>query len=149
MRVLGLDPGLSATGYGLIENQVVIEVGVIRVRRSKMLPERIKTIAADLEELLKKYRPERCGLENVFYSKNPKTAILAGQLRGAFILLLDRYDVKIVELAPTRIKLALTGNGRASKTQIQYMVNHIFNIDRRLPPDAADALAIAYCAARA
>lgn len=148
MRVLGLDPGLAATGYGLIEDQRVIEVGVLRARRAGMLAEKIQTIATALEIILEKYQPQLCGLENVFYSKNPKSAILASQLRGALILLLNRYHVAIVELAPTRIKLALTGNGRASKGQVQYMVNHVFKIAGPLKPDAADALAIAYCAAR-
>jgi crossover junction endodeoxyribonuclease RuvC len=148
MRVLGLDPGLSATGYGLIEDQHVIEVGVLRSRRGGMLADRIQAIATKLETILMKHHPQRCGLENVFYSKNPKSAILASQLRGALILLLNRYQVPIVELAPTRIKLALTGNGRASKGQVQYMVNHVFSLSERLAPDAADALAIAYCAAR-
>lgn len=121
---------------------------MLKPRRAKNLAEKIEVISAELEELVLKHHPEVCGLETVFYRKNPKSAMLSSQLRGAFILLLTRHNIQILEFAPARIKLALTGNGRASKAQVQFMIDHLFKINKRISSDASDALAIAYCAAK-
>ncbi len=148
MKVLGLDPGLSTTGFGLIENSRMIDAGVIRPKGKKSLTEKIELIATELEIFVRRQHPVVCGLETVFYKKNPRSVILSAQLRGALILVLVRHGINILEFTPAHIKLALTGNGHASKAQVQYMVNRIFKINKKLSTDATDALAIAYCAAK-
>ncbi len=148
MVIIGLDPGLTATGFGVVEDGRLLDYGVFKPDRSVLAEQKIKKLTADVEHLVKKYQPRVCGLETVFYRKNLRTALISSQLRGAFIYILSQYNVKITEVSPARVKLALTGNGRASKSQVQYMVKQLFKISVPLPADAADAIAIAFCAGK-
>jgi crossover junction endodeoxyribonuclease RuvC len=153
VRVIGVDPGLNITGYGLIEIQTsaisLCEAGVIRLPRSKgrNLPERLDSLFDELAELLEEFRPEKMCLEEVFsHGSYPQTAILMGHARGVICLAASRARVPVVSLSAKRIKQSVTGNGNASKLQVQRAVKQYFSLERTPhPPDVADALAAALC----
>lgn len=152
-RILGIDPGLRITGYGCIEgtpdNPALIEAGVIRlVRGSGPTPSvasRLVELEQDLLDLIDRTRPSVLAVEAVFaHSVHPATAITMGHTRGVVLLVAQRANLDIVELAPKSIKQAMTGSGRASKQQMQFAVQTVFNLpEPPTPADVADALAIA------
>jgi crossover junction endodeoxyribonuclease RuvC len=153
VRVIGIDPGLNITGYGLIEIQTgeisLREAGVIRLPRSKTgdLPERLDSLFRGLAELLEEFRPQKMCLEEVYSHRlYPQTAILMSHARGVICLAARRAQVPVVSLPAKRIKQSVTGNGNASKLQVQRAVRQFFSLDRTPhPPDVADALAAALC----
>jgi crossover junction endodeoxyribonuclease RuvC len=148
--ILGIDPGLNTTGYGVLDaggKQVkLLEGGVIR-SRSKKLAEKIKEIYDGLCEVIAAYRPGELALEELYsHYDRPTTAILMGHARGAICLAAAQNDDTVHSYAATQVKKILTGNGRASKDQVQRAIQ----LELRLPqypdpPDVADALAIALC----
>jgi crossover junction endodeoxyribonuclease RuvC len=152
-RVIGVDPGLNITGYGLIEIQMgavsLCEAGVIRLPRSKgrNLPERLDSLFGELRELLEEFRPQKMCLEEIYSHRSyPQTAILMGHARGVICLAARRAQVPVVSLPAKRIKQSVTGNGNASKLQVQRAVRQFFSLERTPhPPDVADALAAALC----
>lgn len=150
--ILGIDPGIAKTGYGLIsqtrEQLEVITYGCLTTQTGIELPERIKQIFQALDRLIKKYRPIEVVVEEIFFCKNVKTALKVGQARGAVLLVAMLNELQIREFTPLQVKQALTGYGRADKLQIQKMVQTILRLEKLpKPDDAADALAIAICAA--
>lgn len=151
MKILGIDPGLGTTGYGIIEDRTfaVIEAGVIRTKAGLPIQSRLKKISESLDELIKEYRPSVLVLEKIYsHYKHPTTAILMGHARGAVCLACGLHDVKLVNYPSTRIKKAVTGNGHASKTQVQRMVQSLLKLKEPPEPvDVSDALAMAlsYC----
>ena len=148
MKVLGIDPGITATGYGIIEDGACITTGTIRPKK-KNIHNNILTICQTLEELIDTYKPDCVSLEQAFYHKNVQSLIRSSELRGAIILTLLKGRMNIVQYTPTQIKLTTTGNGRASKKQVRYFVERIvLNSKRRLSSHATDAIAIAYTAMR-
>lgn len=147
--MLGLDPGLSATGFGLLEDSIYITHGVVRTNGSSPLGHRLKEVTDKLRRLLRKERPDLCAIESLFFKKDAaRSVILSAHLRGALFLLLEKERIPVVELTPATVKLAVTGSGRASKKQVSFMVTSLLGLDDEVPEDACDALAIAFCAGR-
>jgi crossover junction endodeoxyribonuclease RuvC len=149
--ILGIDPGLGTTGYGIIDdrNFRVVEAGVIRTRPNIPVQERIGRIFEDISSLIKEYEPSVMVLEKIYsHYKHPTTAILMGHARAMACLVCGKYDLRLVNYPSTRIKKVITGNGHASKAQVAHMVKDILGL-RKLPEpaDVSDALAMAvsYC----
>ncbi len=149
MKVLGIDPGLNMTGYGLVENKgsriKLIEAGVIRTSPERPMQDRLRKIYDGLSEVVEEYRPEVLVLEKIYaHYKHPVTAILMGHARGAICLLCGKYNLPLVSCASTQLKKSIAGRGRASKKQIAGMVKTFLNLKKTpQPKDVADALALA------
>jgi crossover junction endodeoxyribonuclease RuvC len=151
LRILGLDPGLVRTGFGAVEllgySPELIEGGTIRPPTGAALEERLRVLHAALREVLQRLRPHACIVEEV-YSKyeHPRTAILMGHARGVLLLAAAEEAVPVVSYQASRIKMALTGSGRASKEQVQAMVTGLLRLpEAPSPVDVSDALALALC----
>ena len=156
MRFVGIDPGLRITGYACVElrpgavEPTLVEAGVIRLKAAEPVPARLCALHAELSALLDELRPSRVAVEEVFaHVAHVRTAIVMGHGRGVVLLAAAQRELPLDEFAPAEIKKALTGRGQASKEQMQRAVMHQFGL-RALPepPDVADAIAIAACAAR-
>ncbi len=150
MRILGIDPGYGIVGYGVIEsdgyNLKVIDYGVITTPKEDSLPVRLNIIADCLTELIKSFKPDQIAIEELFYFKNQKTIIPVAEARGVIVHICGKLCDSVYEYTPLQVKQALTGQGRAEKAQIQYMVKTLLGLEKiPKPDDAADALAIAIC----
>ena len=149
MRILGIDPGLDVTGYGLVEDKdnrfKLIEGGIIKTSSNLPIELRLKKIYAGLNELIDKYKPKKLILEKLYsHYKHPTTAILMGHSRGVICLVSGERHLELVSYSAKRIKKAITGNGNASKEQVQRMIQGLLGIeDREIPADVTDALALA------
>ena len=153
MRILGIDPGLTRTGFGIIdinnETFKLVDCGIIKPNNKDKLEKRLLTIFTDMSKILEQYKPTIVSIEEVFYGKNVKSALLLGQARGAAMLSAASKKVNIFEYSAKKIKQSITGNGNANKDQVKYMVASILNIKNLdIPSDASDALAIALCHSR-
>jgi crossover junction endodeoxyribonuclease RuvC len=152
-RVIGIDPGLNITGYGVVECRAgevkLLEAGVIRLPRSHgdNLPARLQSLFTEIREVMEEFRPQTMCLEEVYsHTGYPRTSILMGHARGVICLAAQLSNVPVVNFAAKRIKQSVTGNGGASKTQVQRAVQQCFSLHRAPnPPDVADALAAALC----
>jgi crossover junction endodeoxyribonuclease RuvC len=151
MRVLGVDPGSVICGYGVVEKQgktlQLIEYGVIEAKRQyEDLPQRLKTIYERLGSVITRALPDEMAIETVFYSKNVQSIVKLAHARSAAVLAAVMAEIPTAEYSPRFIKKSVTGNGNASKEQVQYMVKNLLNIEET-PEfyDATDALAIAIC----
>jgi crossover junction endodeoxyribonuclease RuvC len=154
-RVLGIDPGLNITGYAAVELDArgepsVVEAGTFRTNARGAMAERIAQIHADLTEVLAELRPSLVAIEKLYaHYKHPRTSILMGHARGVILLAAHQAGVAVRDLAATEVKKNLTGNGHASKLQVQRAVQAVCGLaELPRPPDVADAIAIALCAAR-
>lgn len=153
-RVLGVDPGLNITGYGIVDfgagAVAVVEAGTIRTDPGADMPRRIEQIHADLAGLLREFKPDLVAIEKLYaHYKHPRTAILMAHARGVIMLAARQAGIGVRDLAATKVKKALTGNGHASKQQVQRAVKSECGLKKLPdPPDVADALAIALCAGR-
>lgn len=150
MLVLGIDPGLAATGYGLVREErgklVAVEFGVARSSPSKPLPERLRTITGALADVIRQHRPDCASVEQVFSAVNVKTALLLGHVRGAILAELCRCELSVHEYSALQIKQAAVGYGHAEKAQVAEMVRMLLGLaEPPKPADAADALAAAIC----
>lgn len=149
MRILGIDPGLGNTGYGVIEDRgfKVVEAGVIRTKVNTPIQERINKIFDEIAGIIKEHEPSVLVLEKIYsHYKHPTTAILMGHARAMACLVCGKFDVKLVNYPSTRIKKVITGNGHASKVQVQRMVQTILKLKEPPEPvDVSDALAMALC----
>jgi crossover junction endodeoxyribonuclease RuvC len=148
MRILGIDPGLRVTGFGLVDADkdriAYLASGVIRTGEGS-LPERLQKIHHGIVELVEEYRPDIAACEIVFVNINPKSTLLLGQARGAAIGALASRSLVVHEYTALQVKQALVGYGRASKEQVQMMVQRLLLLPGTPSPDAADALACAVC----
>lgn len=150
MRILGIDPGLNTTGYGLIDvvgrESRLVEAGVIRGGK-KPLAERITEMHRGVAEIIASLKPEVLAIEELYsHYERPRTAILMGHARGVIILAATEAGIPVAHYAATQVKSTLTGNGRAPKNQIQLAITRELNLSQvPEPPDVADALAIALC----
>lgn len=147
LRILGIDPGLRVTGFGVIDkagNQLdYVASGCIRTDDKASLPERIRTILDGLAEVIATYRPGEAAVEIVFVNVNPQSTLLLGQARGAAIAALVAADLPVAEYTALQIKQAVVGHGKAAKEQVQHMVRRLLSLPGDPSPDAADALACA------
>lgn len=149
MRVLGLDPGLRQTGWGIIDitdNRLRhVADGVVRSDASRPLAERLVQLHDGIAAILAAFSPEEAAVEETFVNKNPESTLKLGQARGIALLVPARAGLIVGEYAPTRIKQAVVGTGRAAKEQVGMMVRTLLPGCLAETPDAADALAIAIC----
>ena len=149
MRILGVDPGTWRTGVGVVTAQgnryQTLHSEVITIRQKLQIPERLSQIHKSLREVIQLFQPEVVALENVFFGKDVQAMVKIGEARACAMLAASEYGVPVVEYPPARVKQAVSGNGRATKEQIQHMVKTLLNLKELPPPDAADALAVAIC----
>jgi len=151
--IIGIDPGLNATGYGVIEcapgGVRLIEAGVIRLPRSRgdNLPLRLERLFAGLREVMEEFHPQAMCLEEVYsHPGYPQTSVLMGHARGVICLAARLAMIPVVSFPARRVKQSVTGNGNASKSQVQRAVQNFFSLAAAPdPPDVADALAVALC----
>ena len=149
--VLGVDPGTAVTGYGIValDGRVatLVECGVIRTTTKDALPARLNDIHEGVAELIARHKPDTAAIEDVFYARNVRTTIVLGHARGVILLAAQRAGLVIHEYPPAEIKKAITGNGAASKEQVQFMVAKLLRLKRAPEPaDASDGVAAALCA---
>ncbi len=148
MRILGIDPGLRVTGFGLIAKDGgrlgYVTSGCIRTPEGT-LPERLKAILDHLTEIIREHQPDEVAVEQVFVNVNPKSTLLLGQARGAAICAAVARNLPVCEYTALQVKQAVVGNGHAQKAQVQEMVRRLLGLPGVPSPDAADALACAIC----
>ena len=150
MRVLGIDPGTAITGYGVVgEVQGELQplaFGVIKTPADQPLPRRLQLIYRAVSDLAKEWKPTAAAVEELFFSRNVRTAMSVGHARGVTLLALADAGLDVAEYTPLVIKQAVTGYGNADKAQMQEMVRLLLRLDKvPRPDDAADALAVAIC----
>ncbi|QSX06408.1 crossover junction endodeoxyribonuclease RuvC [Sedimentibacter sp. zth1] len=150
MIILGMDPGLAISGFGLIEyvgNKFkMIEYGAVITESTMPFPLRLKHIYNSYIDMIDKYKPDAIAIEELFYNKNVKTAIAIGEARGVHLLAGEIKNIPLYEYTPLQIKQGIVGYGRADKKQVQEMVKLILKLDKiPKPDDAADGLAVAIC----
>ncbi|ABS61555.1 crossover junction endodeoxyribonuclease RuvC [Fervidobacterium nodosum] len=152
MRILGIDPGYGIVGYGVVEklgNKIAyVSHGAIKTEKGEHFEDRLDYIYNQVNEIIEKYNPELVAIESLYFYKNVKTAIYVGEARGVILLAIKHSNIPFVEFTPHQVKLTVTGYGRAEKTQIQKVMKILLKLNEiPKPDDAADALAIAWCAA--
>ena len=150
MLILGIDPGIATTGYGLVRERngslEAVAYGAIITPAKHPTPSRLQMIYRDLAALVAEHGPSSAAMEKLFFSRNVSTAMSVGQARGVSLLALADGGLEIAEYAPNEVKQAVAGYGGADKSQVQEMVRLLLNLDERpRPDDAADALAVAIC----
>ena len=150
--ILGIDPGIADTGYGFIKvngsRLECLAYGSIKTPAKEDFSLRLQTLHKELAALIKKYKPERAAMEQLFFNKNVKTALIVGQARGVAVLTIGLAKVPVIDFTPGQVKQAVSAYGQASKLQVQKMVKLILNLkELPQPDDAADALAVAICGA--
>lgn len=147
MRILGLDPGLGTTGWGLIEAEgnwlAHVGNGQIKTDSSAALPRRLCALADQLEALLADHVPAAAAVEEVFVNQNPQSTLKLGQARGVVLMCAARAGIEVGEYAPRLVKKAVVGTGGAEKAQVHAMVSRLLPGMKIAGPDAADALAVA------
>ena len=149
MRILGIDPGLRTTGFGVLERHghklVYVASGTIKSNGNADLPSRLKTLYDGVSELVSTYRPDCASIEKVFVNVNPQSTLMLGQARGAAICAIVLSNLELNEYTALQVKQAVVGNGHAKKEQVQEMVKRLLCLGGAPSPDAADALACAIC----
>ena len=149
IRILGIDPGLRITGFGVIDKVgsklVYVSSGCVKTQDTGSLPQRLKTILEGLAEVIAAHRPQQAAVEIVFVNVNPQSTLLLGQARGTAISALVTADLPVAEYTALQIKQAVVGKGKAAKEQVQHMVRRLLALPGDPSPDAADALACAIC----
>ena len=151
MRVLGIDPGLRLTGYGVVDYRPVkpglVDGGVIRLDATASLAARLVELDRELESILAEHKPDVCAVEQLYaHYAHPRTAILMGHARGVILLAAARRGVRVEQYPANRVKQSVTGHGHAAKHQVQRAIQNVWNLPAPPePPDVADALAIALC----
>lgn len=150
MIILGIDPGLANTGWGVVEQSGptcrCIAYGCISTKPDRSLATRLQTIHGELLTVIDRYRPRECAVESIFFGTNAKTAFATGQARGVALLATAGADLQLAEYSPVQIKKVVVGTGTAQKAQVSYMVRTLLCLDHEPRPDhAADALAAAIC----
>ncbi|MEK7171325.1 MAG: crossover junction endodeoxyribonuclease RuvC [Patescibacteria group bacterium] len=144
MRVIGIDPGIERTGFAVLEmaggKTHLLDFGRIFTDKKDPFSHRLNTLSCDLKRLLKKWKPDAAGIEEVFFSKNVKTAIKVSHARGVILETLEEHGIAIYEFNPAHVKMTVTGDGRADKFQVKKMVKCLLGIDLKRD-DTADAIA--------
>ncbi|HBY57247.1 MAG TPA: crossover junction endodeoxyribonuclease RuvC [Candidatus Atribacteria bacterium] len=150
MIILGIDPGLTHIGYGLIQYEkkeiVLIDYGCITTDKKDTFKVRLEKIYYGLKEIIEKHKPHEVVIEEIFFNKNTRTALMVSKVSGAVALTVSLIGLELYEYTPLQVKQATVGNGRADKFQVQSMVKILLNLPEIPRPDhAADALAVAIC----
>jgi crossover junction endodeoxyribonuclease RuvC len=152
MIILGIDPGTATTGFGIISSTkksgdfALVDFGVISTKKTSTDAERLKILADDLKEVIKKYKPDAIGIEKLFFTTNQKTVMTVSQARGVILLVCQTNNIPILEFTPLQVKSFICGYGKAEKKQVQFIVQKTFKLKSvPKPDDAADALALALC----
>jgi crossover junction endodeoxyribonuclease RuvC len=149
MRILGVDPGTQRTGAGIIEasgsRYQMVHAETITIPQTLPIEEKLRFIFDRLSQIIREYQPQILALENIFYSKNIRSMLKIGEARACAMLAASQHGLGVVEYLPTRIKKAVSSNGRAAKGQVQEMVRILLNLKTSPDQDAADALAVAIC----
>lgn len=155
MRILGIDPGLRLTGYGVIDcagtKPALVDGGVIRLDDKTSIPDRLVELERELESIVAEHKPAACAVEQLYsHVAHPRTSILMGHARGVILLVARRNGLAVHEFAASRIKMATVGHGHAAKGQMQRAIQAIWDLpEPPEPPDVADALAVALCCGNA
>ena len=150
--ILGIDPGIADTGWGVIEKMPggkmkCLAYGSIKTKAGTKLVDRLLILKNNLEKIINKYQPNIVGVEELFFCNNAKTALIVGQARGVVLLTISLNKLGLVEFTPLQVKQAVSSYGQANKKQVQKMVKLLLNLKEiPKPDDAADALAVAICA---
>ena len=150
MRVLGLDPGLATTGWGLVEEEsdqvTLVDFGIITTVAGHPLARRLQDLYRELTSLIALQKPDVAAVEELFFSRNARTAFTVGQARGVALLALADGGLAVHEYTPLQVKQAVVGYGQATKNQVQQMVRMLLGLSEiPRPDDAADAIAVAIC----
>ena len=150
MRVIGIDPGIGITGFSIIDHSrletSLIAYGAIRPPKKQGLEKRLFYLFNEMNQLNDKFDPDILAIEDSFYSKNVKSAMILGQARGTILLSAARASIKVAEFAPRKVKQSVCGNGSATKEQVQFMVGQILKLkDPPNPIDISDAMAVGLC----
>lgn len=150
MIALGIDPGTAIMGFGFVESYgsrlKPIAYGAVTTSPKARMQDRLMKLYDGLDSLIKEYKPDIIGIEQLFFQRNATTAIPVGQARGVVLLAAAKNNVDIAEFTPLQVKQAVTGYGKADKNQVIYMVSKILNLkEPPKPDDVADALAVAVC----
>ncbi|MCG2746692.1 MAG: crossover junction endodeoxyribonuclease RuvC [Desulfobulbaceae bacterium] len=151
IRILGIDPGSRATGFGIVEQHGFdlnfVVCGVVKSTPTLSMPERLKEIYQGIYAVIGKHEPHHAAIEQVFVAKNPSSAIKLGQVRGVLLLAASQFSLPLQEFSPKAVKQAVVGYGQASKDQMQQAVRALLKLSATPSSDAADALAVAMCCA--
>ncbi len=152
MRIIGIDPGTAICGYGIIDvngsRLTPVAYGAITTSPKDSDAARLEILFNDLSDILEEYKPDKFGVEELFFNRNVTTAITVGQARGVILLAAQQQRIPIYEYTPLQVKQAVVGYGKAIKEQVIYMTMNILGIRQKIKPDdTADALAIAICTA--
>jgi crossover junction endodeoxyribonuclease RuvC len=150
MLVLGIDPGTAITGWGLVSREgdelALVDYGTVRTSRDASLPQRLQILHQELGQVISNHQPSAVAVEKLFFNKNVRTAMTVGQARGVALLAVAEAGLPVHEYTPLEVKHSVCGYGRASKEQIQKLVQLLLGLDFiPQPDDAADAIAIAIC----
>jgi crossover junction endodeoxyribonuclease RuvC len=149
IRILGIDPGLRITGFGIIDKHgqklAYVTSGCVKTNDAESLPARIKTLLDGIGEVIGVHRPQEAAVEKVFVNVNPQSTLLLGQARGAAISALVGAGLPVAEYTALQVKQAVVGHGKAAKDQVQHMVKRLLQLPGEPSADAADALACAIC----
>ena len=154
MIILGIDPGTATTGFGIISSTAkkdeyqLVDFGIVSTKKTLSDAERLEILAGDVNQLIKKFKPGAIGIEKLFFTTNQKTVMTVAQARGVILLTCQKHKLPIFEFTPLQVKSFICGYGKAEKKQVQFIVQKTFKLKSPpKPDDAADAVAIALCAA--
>jgi len=150
MRIIGIDPGIAIVGFGIIDikgqKMSAVSYGAITTPAHTPMGERLLTIQDNLLTLIDHHQPDVCGIEELFFSKNVKTAMQVGHARGVIVCAMESRKIPTYDYSPTSVKSAIIGHGGAEKHQVQFMTKELLQLKKvPKPDDVADALAIAIC----
>lgn len=149
MRVMGIDPGTHRTGFGILEaagqSYRLVICGTIRAAAKDPVEKRLLHIFESLQKNIRSYRPGVVALETLFFAKDVRAVERIGEARACAMLAASKQGIQVIEYAPTAVKKSVTGNGRAAKEQVQFMVKRLLNLKEAPALDASDALAVAMC----
>lgn len=148
MRIIGIDPGIERTGFAILEMQngklALLDCGLILTEKQHTFSNRLNLLANDLKKILRQWKPGAAALEQVFFSKNVKSAMRVSHARGVILEILEEFGIHVKELNPSHVKIAVTGDGRADKLQMRKMLPHLLHIDVK-SDDTVDAIACGIC----
>jgi len=150
MRIIGIDPGSRVTGYGIVDaltDSTIIHVvnGVIKLSNKAPLYQKLKTLFDRVGDIINEYNPDTAAIEDLFVAKNAKSSLLLGHARATAMLALSISNMKVAEYTPSEVKKSVTGNGQATKEQVQKMISIMLKFNDFPTEDASDALAVAIC----